>query len=40
MSAICPECETKSYLSSMKMTPELVEEMARSEKNWLGIYYC
>lgn len=32
MTQICPECETKSYLSSMEMTPELVEEMAMQEK--------
>lgn len=32
MTKICPECETKSYLSSMEMTPELVEEMAMQEK--------
>lgn len=32
MSEICPECETKSYLSSMEMTQELVEEMAMQEK--------
>lgn len=32
MIQICPECETKSYLSSMEMTPELVEEMAMQEK--------
>lgn len=32
MMPICPECETKSYLSSMEMTPDLVEEMALSEE--------
>ena len=28
---VCPECETKAYLSTMEMTPELVEEMAAAE---------
>ena len=28
---VCPECETKAYLSTMEMTPELVEEMAATE---------
>ncbi|MCR4580009.1 MAG: DUF6171 family protein [Treponema sp.] len=31
MDRICPECETKAYLSSMDMTPELLEEMAAQE---------
>ncbi len=29
---ICPECETKAYLSSLEMTPELLEEMAFQEQ--------
>jgi len=29
--AFCPECENKAYLSTMDMTPELVEEMAQAE---------
>ncbi len=29
--AICPECETKAHLSTMDMTPELVQEMAEQE---------
>lgn len=28
---LCPECETKAYLSSMEMTPELAMEMAQNE---------
>ncbi len=28
----CPVCESKKDLASMQMTPELVEEMAASEK--------
>lgn len=27
----CPECQTKAYLSSLSMTPELLEEMAAGE---------
>ena len=27
----CPECENKAYLSSLDMTPELLEEMAAQE---------
>lgn len=27
----CPVCENKAELTSMQMTPELVEEMAQSE---------
>ncbi len=28
---LCPECETKAHLSTMDMTPELVQEMAEQE---------
>ncbi len=28
---LCPECETKAHLSTMDMTPELVQEMAEME---------
>ena len=28
---LCPECENKAYLSSLEMTPELLEEMAAQE---------
>ncbi|MCR4733592.1 MAG: DUF6171 family protein [Treponema sp.] len=31
MSEVCPECETKAYLSSMDMSPEVIAEMVKNE---------
>ncbi|MDD5930219.1 MAG: DUF6171 family protein [Spirochaetales bacterium] len=29
---LCPECENKNHLSSLDMTPELLEEMALNQQ--------
>mgnify|MGYP007069918011 CR=1 FL=1 len=31
METLCPECETKKYLSTLEITPELLAEMVASE---------
>lgn len=29
--SLCPECETKAYLATMELTPELLEELSLAE---------